>query len=205
MSARSALRPKSAHMETKQNRRRDQVIDAAAIVFAEKGFHEATTKDIADRLGLLPGSLYYYFDSKEAAFVEVCRRRGEGFNARLGAILAAAGALAHKVRLGVAQHLLHNRADLVSTIAFSQRVLPGRAQREFAALGRVYERLWERIFRNAVRGRELSPDFDCRAATVALLALCNGAIHWYENKPPHEIERIAGQFATYFLEGALPR
>jgi len=205
MSARPAVRPKSAHMETKQSRRRDQVIDAAAIVFAEKGFHEATTKDIADRLGLLPGSLYYYFDSKEAAFVEVCRRRGEGFNARLGAILAASGALADKVRLGVAQHLLNNRADLVSTIAFSQRVLPGRAQRELSALGRVYERLWERIFRNAVRAHELPPDFDCRAATVALLALCNGAIHWYENKPPREIERVAGQFATYFLEGALPR
>ena len=205
MSARSALRPKSAHMETKQNRRRDQVIDAAAAVFAEKGFHEATTKDIADRVGLLPGSLYYYFDSKEAAFVEVCRRRGEGFNARLGAIAAASGALADKVRLGVTQHFLNNGADLVSTIAFSQRELPGRAERELAALGRIYERLWERIFRNAVRARELAPDFDCRAATMALLALCNGSVHWYENKPAREIERIAAQFATYFLEGALPR
>ena len=205
MSARPALRPKSAHMETKQNRRRDQVIDAAASVFAEKGFHEATTKDIADRVGLLPGSLYYYFDSKEAAFVEVCRRRGEGFNARLGAIAAASGSLADKVRLGVTQHFLNNRADLVSTIAFSQRVLPAGSQRELAALGRVYERLWERIFRNAVRAHELPPDFDCRAATIALLALCNGSIHWYENKPPREIERIAAQFAGYFLEGALPR
>ncbi|MGH7002372.1 MAG: TetR/AcrR family transcriptional regulator, partial [Alphaproteobacteria bacterium] len=183
MSARTALREKSAHMATKQTRRRDQVIDAAAAVFAEKGFHEATTKDIADRLGLLPGSLYYYFDSKEAAFVEVCRRRGEAFNARLGAILAASGPVAEKVRLGVVQHLLNNRADLVSTIAFSQRVLPGRAARELRALGRVYERIWERIFRIAVRARELPPEFDCRDATLALLAMCNGAIHWYENKP----------------------
>src|SRR4030042_501727 len=119
MSARPALRPKSAHMETKQNRRRAQVIAAAAPV------------------------------------------------------LAASGALADKVRLGVTQHLLNNRAELVSTIAFSQRVLPGRARRELSALGRVYERLWERIVRNAVRAHELPPDFDCRAATVALLALCN--------------------------------
>jgi TetR/AcrR family transcriptional regulator, cholesterol catabolism regulator len=205
MTARAAMRAKSSHMATKQDRRRGQVLDAAAAVFAEKGFHEATTRDIADRLGLLPGSLYYYFDSKEAAFVEVCRRRGEGFNARLAAILAGSGAVAAKVRAGIAQHLRHNRAELVSTIAFSQRALPGRAAHELRALGRVYERLWERIFRAGVRARELPREFDCRAATVALLALCNGAIHWYEAKPPREIDRIAGQFADYFLHGALPR
>ena len=205
MAGRAALRPKSPHMATKQDRRRDEVLDAAAAAFAEKGFHEATTKDIAGRLGLLPGSLYYYFDSKEAAFVAVCRRRGEGFNTRLSAILAGPGAVAEKVRAGIAQHLRHNRAELVSTIAFSQRALPGRAARRLHALGRVYERRWERIFRAAVSSRELSRDFDCRAATVALLALCNGAIHWYEKKPPREIDRIARRFADYFLNGALPR
>jgi TetR/AcrR family transcriptional regulator, cholesterol catabolism regulator len=205
MSNRAALSARSTRLASKQDRRRDEVLDAAAAVFAEKGFHEATTKDIADRVGLLPGSLYYYFPSKEAAFVEVCRRRGEGFNARLTAILDAPGALAARVRAGVAQHLRHNRAELVSTIAFSQRALPGGAARELRALGRVYERLWERIFRGAVAARELPRNFDCRAATVALLALCNGAIHWYERKSPREIERIAGQFADYFLDGTLPR
>jgi len=205
MSARGALRPKSTHMARKQDRRRDQVIDAAAAVFAEKGFHAATTKDIAERVGLLPGSLYYYFASKEAAFVEVCRRRGQAFNARLGAILAAPGTLDAKVRAGVAQHMRHNRADLVSTIAFAERALPGGGARELRQLGRVYERLWERIFRAGVRARELPREFDSRAATVALLALCNGAIHWYEAKPPREIDRIAERFAAYFLYGALPR
>ena len=205
MSARGALRPKSTHMARKQDRRRDQVIDAAAAVFAEKGFHAATTKDIARRVGLLPGSLYYYFESKEAAFVEVCRRRGQAFNARLGAILATPGTLDARVRAGVAQHMRHNQADLVSTIAFAERALPGGGARELRQLGRVYERLWERIFHAGVRARELPQDFDSRAATVALLALCNGAIHWYETKPAREIERIAARFASYFLYGALPR
>ena len=205
MGTRAALRAKSPHLATKQDRRRDEVLDAAAIVFAEKGFHDATTKDIADRVGLLPGSLYYYFPSKEAAFVEVCRRRGEGFNARITTILETPGSFVARVRAGVAQHLRHNRAELVSTIAVSQRALPGGAAGELRALGRAYERLWERVFRSAVAARELPRDFDCRAATVALLALCNGAIHWYERKSPREIERIAERFADYFLMGALPR
>jgi len=203
MANRAALRAKSPHLAKKQDRRRDEVLDAAASVFAEKGFHAATTRDIADRLGLLPGSLYYYVESKEAAFAEVCRRRGEGFNERLAAILAAPGRLESRVRAGIAQHMRHNRADLVSTIALSERALPG--WRDLRALGRVYERLWQRIFRTAVEARELPRAFDCRAATLALLALCNGAIHAYEGKPGREIERLAARFADYFLNGALPR
>ncbi len=203
MANRAALRAKSPHLAKKQDRRRDEVLDAAASVFAEKGFHDATTRDIADRLGLLPGSLYYYFDSKEAAFAEVCRRRGEGFNERIAAILAAPGSLETRVRAGIAQHMLHNRADLVSTIAMSERALPG--WRELRALGRIYERLWERIFRAGIAARELPRDFDCRAGALALLALCNGAVHAYEDRTAREIERLAARFADLFLKGALPR
>ncbi len=205
IAAKPARRVPSAYLAGKQDRRRAEIIDAAAAVFAEKGFHEATAKDIADRVGLLPASLYYYFDSKEAALLEICRRRGQDFNARLESILAAAGPVEAKIRAGIAQHLHHNRADLVSTIAFSDRAMPAGVAVELRALGREYERLWERIFRRAVQAGELPPDFDGRAATIALLALCNGAIHWYEKKAEREIDRIAAQFAGYFLHGILPR
>ena len=41
-----------------------------AAVFAEKGFHGASTQDIANRLGINQAALYYYFPSKEAALEE---------------------------------------------------------------------------------------------------------------------------------------
>ncbi|HJT57627.1 MAG TPA: TetR/AcrR family transcriptional regulator [Ktedonobacteraceae bacterium] len=46
--------------------RREQIIDAAMHVFAEKGFVRATNKDIARKAGITPGLIYHYFDSKEA-------------------------------------------------------------------------------------------------------------------------------------------
>ena len=51
---------------------RQDAIRAAAAVFAEKGYHGSSTRDIAERLGIKQGSLYYYFNSKEEALVEVC-------------------------------------------------------------------------------------------------------------------------------------
>jgi AcrR family transcriptional regulator len=45
--------------------RRDQIIDAAMLVFAQKGFTRATNKDIAREAGITAGLIYYYFESKE--------------------------------------------------------------------------------------------------------------------------------------------
>jgi AcrR family transcriptional regulator len=45
--------------------RRDQIIEAAMRVFAQKGFTRATNKDIAREAGITPGLIYYYFESKE--------------------------------------------------------------------------------------------------------------------------------------------
>ncbi len=43
----------------------DDIVSAAAKVFRTKGYHAATVRDIADEVGLLKGSLYHHFDSKE--------------------------------------------------------------------------------------------------------------------------------------------
>ncbi|MBO0796804.1 MAG: TetR/AcrR family transcriptional regulator [Ktedonobacteraceae bacterium] len=45
--------------------RREQIIDAALLVFAEKGFARATNREIAQRAGITSGLIYYYFKSKE--------------------------------------------------------------------------------------------------------------------------------------------
>lgn len=57
--------------------RRNQILDAAAAVFAEKGFHRATTKDIAGRAGIAEGTIYNYFDSKDDLLIGMMARLTE--------------------------------------------------------------------------------------------------------------------------------
>ena len=54
--------------------RKAQILDAAAKVFAEKGFHRATTREIASAAGVSEGTIYNYFDSKDALIVEIMAR-----------------------------------------------------------------------------------------------------------------------------------
>lgn len=55
--------------------RRDQIIEAAMRVFAQKGFTRATNKDIAREAGITPGLIYYYFESKEDLLKSIIETR----------------------------------------------------------------------------------------------------------------------------------
>ncbi len=54
--------------------RRNQILDAAAKVFAEKGFHAATIKDIATEAGIAHGTIYTYFENKTALLLGIFDR-----------------------------------------------------------------------------------------------------------------------------------
>src|SRR5512139_183064 len=51
--------------------RREELLAIAARLFAERGFKNTTVRDIADAAGILSGSLYHHFDSKEAMVDEL--------------------------------------------------------------------------------------------------------------------------------------
>lgn len=57
--------------------RRNQILDAAAKVFAEKGFHPTTIKDIAKEAGIADGTIYHYFENKGALLLGIFDRMRE--------------------------------------------------------------------------------------------------------------------------------
>ncbi len=57
--------------------RRSQILDAATTVFAEKGFHPTTIKDIAKVAGIADGTIYNYFENKTALLLGILDRLNE--------------------------------------------------------------------------------------------------------------------------------
>ncbi len=55
--------------------RREQILDAAMRVFAEKGFSKATNRDVAREAGITTGLIYYYFENKEALLQAMLEER----------------------------------------------------------------------------------------------------------------------------------
>src|SRR6478752_2623262 len=71
------------------NSRRDELLSIAAGLFAEKGFKNTTVRDIADAAGILSGSLYHHFDSKESMVDEILQTFQAELFAAYDAVLAS--------------------------------------------------------------------------------------------------------------------
>src|SRR5215831_20353585 len=57
--------------------RRNQILDAATKVFADKGFHATTIKDIAREAGIADGTIYIYFENKMALMLGILDQMNE--------------------------------------------------------------------------------------------------------------------------------
>ncbi|MDQ3589338.1 MAG: TetR/AcrR family transcriptional regulator [Chloroflexota bacterium] len=73
--------------ERQAEERRNQLVDAALRLFAEKGFEKTTIKDLSEAVGVAQGLIYHYFDSKEELLFAAVDRHG--FLPELRRVLAA--------------------------------------------------------------------------------------------------------------------
>ena len=185
-----------------QRRRAPQIIDAAARVFAERGFHGATTQDIADVLGIRQASLYYYFSSKEAALELVCLRGVEGFFEAAKTIAARRESAQKRLISLIGSHLspLVDRADFVKVFLNERQHLPRESRRRIGRWSRGLERIFEDVIKEGVAKGEFRADLDVRLATLAILGMCNAASSW-QRKENIDVNDIAEEFARLMTDG----
>jgi len=183
-------------------RRAPQIIAAAARVFAERGFHGASTQDIADVLGIRQASLYYYFASKEDALELVCLKGVEGFFEAAKAIAAGPDPASERLARLIQSHLapLADRSDFVKVFLNERQHLPGESRRRIGKWSRGLERIFEDVIREGVRSAEFRHDLDTRLATLAILGMANATASWYR-KEEVPIDRIAAEFVRLVRDG----
>lgn len=191
---------------TSPRRRAPQIIEAAARVFAERGFHGATTQDIADVLGIRQASLYYYFSSKEAALELVCLKGVEGFFEAAKAIAAGPGTARERLSALIHSHLspLIDRGDFVKVFLTERQHLPTESRRRIGRWSRGLERIFEEVIRSGIANGEFRPELNARLATLAILGMCNAASSWHRREGA-PVAEISAEFARLILDGAAPR
>lgn len=196
--------PSASRSRANRRRRAPEIIEAAARVFAEKGYHGATTQDIADVLGIRQASLYYYFPSKEGALELVCLKGVEGFFEAARAIAKGPGKPGERLRKLIESHLspLIDRSDFVRVFLNERQHLPTESRRRIGKWSRGLERIFEDVLKEGVRTGEFRVDLDTRLATLAILGMANAVSAWYR-KEDVPISRIVDEFARLTLLGVV--
>lgn len=160
--------------------RRQQILDAAAAVFADRGIHQARMDDIVAASGLSKGALYWYFASKDELISGLVEPAFAADLAQLRALVSADGTVTERLTGFTAQHAALLTADAritALTVEFYAYSLRNEAVRQ--RLGTYYteavEPLAALIGQGRARGEFVGEaDIDDRAAAGALLSAFEG-------------------------------
>jgi AcrR family transcriptional regulator len=113
--ARSAKTMRRAVGDAEKEQRRETILTAAKRVFARKGFHATTVADVAKAAKLSYGSVYWYFDSKDALFHALMESEEDALRAHIAESVAGSG-----LDLGVAGEAMFREA-VRATFEFFER------------------------------------------------------------------------------------
>ena len=192
---------------SKWEHRYREVLDAAAIAFAEKGYLGASTRDIAERLGIRAASLYYYLPSKEAALLAICKLGVLDFIDNLRDIIARREPAPEKLRAAITNHLLplrsHPAADYIRVFVLHRHELPSGPRQEVGRLARTYQGLIRQIFVDGITTGEFAADLNPELATLGLLGLCNSVIAARSLPPTSTIDDFIAEYSRIFIHGAI--
>ena len=186
------------------NSRRDELLAIAAGLFAEKGFKNTTVRDIADAAGILSGSLYHHFDSKESMVDEILRTFQEELFGQYDAILAGDLDPAAKLEQAVLvsfeaidKHrdevaIFQNEAAYLLTFdRFSYLADRNRQSRE----------VWLTLLQSGIDAGVLRSDLDLELTYRFIRDTVWVAVSWYRPGGRRTHTEIARQYLSILLEG----
>jgi AcrR family transcriptional regulator len=183
--------------------KRIKAINAAAAVFASKGYHGATTQDIANLLGIRQGSLYYYFKSKEEALEEVCYLALKDYVQRIETIARSQASFSEKIHNAIAGHLASYRETSEALKVHNEQrlYLPEHKRERIKRDGSRYREVLENLFREEIAAGGLPENTDCQYFALSVIGLCNSwGAHIVRDKTI-DIEHLAQQCSNLFLKG----
>jgi AcrR family transcriptional regulator len=181
---------------------RDEILEAAAQIFSQKGFHATSMQDIAQSVNLQKGSLYHHVSSKQeilkALLDQGLKVLTDGMLEVMGQPLPAD----EKLRQAMKTYLktMLDQRDLAAVLLLEHRSLEPDYQARHIPRRDRFERLWrELIQEGVVENVFLCPD--PALSSRALMGVMNWTITWYRSDGSLSAEEIAEQFADLFLQG----
>ncbi|MBO0737295.1 MAG: TetR family transcriptional regulator [Alphaproteobacteria bacterium] len=181
----------------------DEIVSAAAKVFRTKGYHAATVRDIAEEVGILKGSLYHHFASKEELLYLVVKDPIAQMYRTISEIAGAEAAASEKLRRAVLAHLeAFDRHYPHLFVYLRERESVKRRFREMIGFSpKEYERCWQKILREGVENGEFRPDLDIQVASYGLLGMLNWSYKWYDPQGRLSVREVAEEFMSLALAG----
>ncbi|MER0445054.1 TetR/AcrR family transcriptional regulator [Streptomyces sp. Edi4] len=188
--------------------RRRELLATAAEVFAAHGYNATTVRRIADEAGLLAGSLYYHFDSKESMLDEILatflNELWEGYDAVLASGLGPRETIEALVTESFREIDRHRPA--VAIYQKESKHLAALPRFHYLADSRQkFEKAWLGTLERGVKARVFRADLDVRLTYRFVRDTVWVAASWYRPGGLHSPQEIARQYLAMVLDGIAVR
>ena len=189
--------------------RRAELLDIAATLFAERGLRATTVRDIADAAGILSGSLYHHFDSKESMVDEILRGFLDDLFGKYREIVASG--LDSRATLEALVTTSYEAIDAShSAVAIYQDEVKHLVANErfeyLSELNTEFRELWMGVLEAGVKDGSFRADIDIELAFRFLRDTAWVAVRWYRPGGSVTVDTVAKQYLSIVLDGlASPR
>ena len=189
-------------MVTARNTRAD-VVAAAGRLFAQRGYHGTSMRDLGRELGLLGSSLYAHVDSKQDLLVEVVEDGARLFQESARGALSVPGSALDRLRALVTGHVdvVLSHQDVVRTYLNEARMLDDDHRARVIAARDSYEQAFREVIADGIGDGSFRADVDPKMSSIFILSVLNALERWY--RPDGELDRdaLAGRVARFVEAG----
>jgi AcrR family transcriptional regulator len=194
------LEPATRHYDEKLQ----QILKASAKIFAEKGFHRTSVRDISRATKMSLAGLYYYFTTKEELLYLIQERCFVTLLERWNRAATPGSDARTRIRLFAENHLsffLHNMYEM-KVMAHEDESLTGEYQDKILVVKRRYVKVIMDLIGELQR-QEGGKGVDLRVATFALFGMMNWIYTWYQPKRDLPFPQLIEQMLRIYFFGVL--
>nr|WP_149183979.1 TetR/AcrR family transcriptional regulator [Streptomyces sp. TRM49041] len=188
--------------------RRTEILAAAARVFAAQGYNATTVRQVADAAGMLAGSLYYHFDSKESMVDEILSGFLDELWTGYDTVLAAGLGPRETVEALVTESFREIDRHHAAVAIYQKEARHLAALPRFGYLTdsqRRFEKTWLGTLERGVAEQVFRADLDVRLTYRFVRDTVWVAASWYRPGGLHSPEEIARQYLSMVLDGIAVR
>jgi TetR/AcrR family transcriptional regulator, cholesterol catabolism regulator len=184
--------------------RRDELLELAAAMFAERGLRATTVRDIADAAGILSGSLYHHFVSKEEMVDEVLRGFLDWLFERYQHIVdTQPNPLERFKGLFMASFdAIEDRHSQVVIYQDEAKRLSSQPRFSYVEeLNRKQRQMWVDVLRQGIKEGYFRPDLDVDLVYRFIRDTTWVSVRWYQPGGPLTAEQVGRQYLSIVLGG----
>ena len=194
------------------NRRRGEIVAAAAKIFREKGYQATTLADVSEAIGMERASLYFYVSSKDEIFDEIVTELVKANTDEAERIAAGTEPAPVKLRALVLQ-LMRSYADnypflyvyLQQNLSHVSEERQGWAA-ELRGVNRRYEAAVQAMVQQGIEDGTLRPVLDAKVVAFGLMGMVSWTHRWFNPETsPVNATQIGEEYAKILLDGLVTR